>query len=141
MSEQMTLDVLNQLLALHSRSLPTYLACARPWFPKPDSEAESVLRHIAEDHKLMIDRIGTIIMDLGGTISASEFPMEFTDMHDLSVDYLVPQIITRLEQDVAWMRQCVPQLNDVPAARAIAEESLGAAQAHRDSLNELTIPA
>jgi hypothetical protein len=141
MSAQLTIDLLNQLLALHSRSLPTYLAYAQPWFHRPHSDAEAVLRHIAEDHERMVQRIGTVIMDYEGAIKASEFPMEFTDLHDLSIDYLVPQVVSRLEQDIEWMRQCVPQLNASPGARAIAEEALGAAQAHLDSLHELSLAA
>ena len=138
MAEPTTIDMLNRLLTLHSRSLPMYLASARPWFPQRDSDAQAVLRHIAEDQQLMVDRIGAVILDQGGAIQPSEFPMEFTDLHDLSIDYLIPQIAARQERELAWMRQCVDAVHDSPAARAIAEEALGAAQAHLDSLHELS---
>jgi hypothetical protein len=142
MADPSTLDLLNQLLALHSRSLPTYLDSARPWFSEPNSDAEAVLRLIAEDHRLMVDRIGTLILEHEGTIKPSEFSMDFTDMHDLSVDYLIPQVVARLEEDIDWIRrECVPQLSGASEARAIAEEALGAAQGHLDSLNELSLPA
>ena len=137
MPEQTTLDVLNGLLALHCRSLPMYLASARPWFSQPDSDAEAVLRHIAEDQQLMVDRIGAVILDLGGTVMPSEFPMEFTDLHDLSVDFLIPQIRARQQSELDWMRRSRDSLKDSPVARAIVEEALGAAQAHLDCLSEL----
>jgi hypothetical protein len=41
------------------------------------------------------------------------------------------------ERDIDLISDCVEQLNGAPMAKAIAEESLGAARAHLDSLNEL----
>lgn len=137
MPDQTVVNVLNRLLTLHSRSLPTYLASARPWFSKRNSEEEAVLRHIAADQKLMVGRIGTVIMDLGGSVFPSEFPMEFTDLHDLRADYLVGQVMERQQREIDWMRQNLDPLRSEPAALAIGEEALGAAQAHLDSLNEL----
>jgi hypothetical protein len=137
MADPETIELLNRLLNLHLRSLPMYLASARPWYPQADCEAKTVLRHIAEDQQLMVDRIGAVILDLGGSVQPSEFPMEFTDLHDLSIDYLYPQVIARQKSEIEWMRQCCEQLKDSPVARAVAQESLGAAQAHLDNLNDL----
>ncbi len=97
-----------------------------------------MLRHVAQDQQLMADRIGAVILDLGGPVASSEFPMEFTDLHDLSIDYLIPQIVSRQQSEIEVMRQCLESLQDAPAARAIAEEALGAAQGHLDSLDELS---
>ena len=138
MPESSTVEFLNRLLSLHSRSLPTYLASARPWFPQKSSEIEAVLRLIADDQRLMVDHIAAVIMDQHGTIQRSEFPMEFTDLHDLSVDYLLPRVIDRQQREIAWMRSGLADLQDEPAARAVAEEALGAAQAHLDSLLEVS---
>jgi hypothetical protein len=114
-----------------------YLASARPWFPQPESEAAAVLRHIADDQQLMVDRIGHVILDQGGSVQPSEFPIEFTDLHDLSIDYLIPQLIERQQREIDWMRQCAESLHEDPTARAITQEALGAAQGHLDSLQEL----
>ena len=132
-----TVDVLNRLLALHSRSLPTYLASARPWFADNEQEAMTVLRHIAESQESMVERLGTMVVEEGGVPQLGEYPLYFTDMHDLSIDYILPRLVEWIESDVTTIRQCVGELNGVPAAKAIAEEALGAAQAHLDSLNEL----
>jgi hypothetical protein len=42
------------------------------------------------------------------------------------------------EQDVATIGQLVERLQTAPAARALAEESLGMAKGHLDTLRELT---
>lgn len=132
-----TVDVLNRLLALHSRSLPTYLASAQPWFAEHEEEATTVLRHIAESQELMVERLGTLVIEEGGVPAIGEFPMMFTDMHDLSMDYILPRLVEWIESDMSTIRECIGQLNGAPAAKAMAEEALGAAQAHLDSLHEL----
>ena len=132
-----TVDVLNRLLALHSRSLPTYLASARPWISENEQEAMTVLRHIAESQGEMVERLGTLVVDEGGVPHIGEFPMMFTDMHDLSLDYILPRLVEWIESDIVTIRQCIGELNGAPPAKAIAEEALGAAQAHLDSLHEL----
>lgn len=129
-------EILNQLLAIHLRSLPVYLASAPPWTPTPDSPALTTLRHIAQDQLLMADRIGKVILEQGGTIAGSEFPMEFTDLHDLSIDFLMPQVKSRLERELEFIRRCAEELRPYPAPRAIAEEAAGAALGHLDSLRE-----
>lgn len=141
MSVSTTVDVLNRLLALHSRSLPSYLASARPWFADNEQQAMTVLRHIAEDQELMVERLGTLIVDVGAVPAMGEFPMTFTDMHDLSMDYILPRLIEWVESDIDSIRQCVAALDGEPEAQALAEEALGAAQAHLDSLNELRQPS
>ena len=132
-----TVDVLNRLLALHSRSLPTYLASARPWIAENEQEAITVLRHIAESQESIVERLGTMVVEEGGIPSIGEYPMMFTDMHDLSMDYILPRLVEWIDADIVTIRQCVSDLNGAPAAKAIAEEALGAAQAHLDSLQEL----
>jgi hypothetical protein len=133
-------QILNQLLAIHLRSLPVYLASARPWTPSPDSPALTTLCHIAKDQLVMADRIGKVIMEQDGMIASSEFPMQFTDLHDLSIDFLIPQVKARLERELEFIRRCVEELQAYPAPRAIAEEAAGAALAHLDNLRDLTKP-
>jgi hypothetical protein len=137
MADQNVVDPLNRLLALHSRSLPMYLASAQPWFPELDSDAERVLRHLADDQRMMVDQIGAVILDIGGLVQPSEFPMEFTDLHDLSIEYLLPLVAARQQEELGQMRQIAHQVRHHPTARAVAEEALGAAPAHLDNLREI----
>lgn len=137
MGEMTTVDVLNQLLAIHSRSLPTYLRSAPPWYGDEDSEAVTVLRHIADDHALMVAKIGSEILREGGVVKGGEFPMLYTDMHDLSIEYILRQVVLQQESEMEVIRSCVSKLQHAPAARALAEEALGAAQGHLDNLNSL----
>ena len=137
MARQTTVDTLNRLLAVHSRSLPQYLCSAHPWTTAKDSQAEHVLRQMADDHRLMVERIGSAILAEGQRPELGEFPMAFTGMHDLSIQYLIHEVAERQRQGLATIRQCVEQLQHAPAARALAEEALGAAEGHLQNLEEL----
>ena len=140
MARQDTIDVLNRLLAVHSRSLPQYLCSARPWTTNRDSKSEKALRLIADDHRLMVERVASAILSEGGRPELGEFPMSFTGMHDLSIQYLMHEVIDRQRKELATIRDCVTQLQHAPAARALAEEALGAAEGHLQNLEELGEP-
>ena len=96
MPRRSPVEILNQLLALHTRSLPTYLLSAKPWVANEDAEAAlAVLEQIAADQQLMAGRIVSVIRDEGGTPARSEFPINFTDMNDLSMDYIMAEVQSR----------------------------------------------
>lgn len=135
-----TIDLLNELLAMHSRSLPVYLASAKPWVRINDDRSLQVLRNMATDHKRLVERIGQAIAHHGGVPDVGEFPMLYTDMHDLATDYVVRTVRELQSRDVVRIAEITAALAEVPDALAIAQESLGAAKAHLDELDELTRP-
>jgi hypothetical protein len=134
-----TIDVLNQLLVLHHRSLPMYLSYAVPWSssePNGTQKVSDALDRLVEDQKLYSGRIADAILDRGGRIESGGFPMEFTDLHLLSLDFLLREMIRYLRRDIETIQRCVDLLDD-PAAKDLAEEALGNAKGHLDTLEEL----
>ncbi len=130
-----TIGALNRLLVLHSRSLPMYLKYARPWGSE-EGEAAAVLEAIVADQEEYVSRIGSLILERGGAVRHGEFPIQFTGMHELSWSYLLRQMIERQQRDIVEIHNCVTALAGDPFAHALAEEALGAAQAHLDTLRE-----
>jgi hypothetical protein len=131
-----TIAILNQLLNLHRGSLPMYLESAPPHRGNGDEKAAEVLSQIVEDQKLMVDRIATYITEKGGPVALGEFPMEFTDLHDLSMDYILGQVMSRQSNEIEIIEQLSRELADDPWAKSLAQEALGAAKAHLQSLEE-----
>lgn len=132
-----SVDQLNRLLALHGRSLPIYLTSAVPWVGRARGEAAEVLRAIAADQQQTVDRLGELIVEEGGRLNLGGFPMEFTSYHDLSIDFLVTKLIERQQADVRQIEAVVAETESGSTIRAIAEEALGAAKGHLQSLQEL----
>ena len=80
---------LNRLLAIHCRSFPQYLRWSRPHVPAGRGEELETLEAIALDQDVMAERISRMIVDADALPRTGEFPMEFTDLHDLDIDYLI----------------------------------------------------
>jgi hypothetical protein len=127
------INVLNRLLAIHYRSLPMYLRDARPRKQSGDDRADELLSQIIAEHQRMVEHISETLLELGGDIEPGEFPMLFTDMHDLSYDYLLRQLVDQQRQMVAQVQQCV----DAAPGEPLALEALGLAKGHLEELQEL----
>jgi len=136
-----TIYWLNRLLAIHCKSFPQYLRWSRPHVPPGRGEELAALEAVAMDQDVMGDRISRMIVDGDALPRTGEFPMEFTDLHDLDIDYLLRLTVRYQQQDVKAIQELVDRLQTAPAARSIAEESLGMAKGHLDTLRELTKPA
>ena len=130
------LQRLNRLLQLVYRSLPVYLEYAVPWHRHDDQEAVEALRHAAEDHQETAQRLARFIYDHDGAVDLGEFPLEFTDLHDLDMEYLLPLVVEAERRTIDEMEQIVQQLQS-PEAKTLAEEVLGAEKAHQDRFQEL----
>ncbi|MCA9213891.1 MAG: hypothetical protein KDB27_12555 [Planctomycetales bacterium] len=132
-----TIELLNELLALHSNSLPSYLVNAKPWSARRDAKVLEALAAVADDHRRMTDLIGSHILELGGSIQGGEFPMLYTDMHDLSSDYILNEVCRFQKLENSRIEQIADELAGSPKAQALAKEALGAGKAHLQNLGEL----
>jgi hypothetical protein len=137
MTTSETNDLLNRILVLHARSLPMYLGYAQPDQLWKNPKAAAVLNQIVGDHKRTVDRLAALILDNHGTVDHGEFPMSFTGLHDLSVDYLFKQLIDRQKRFIAVIEKLAEQLKLAPYAQAAAREAVGEARGHLENLEEL----
>ncbi|MCA9119337.1 MAG: hypothetical protein H6822_06135 [Planctomycetaceae bacterium] len=137
MSEATTNRLLNRLVAIHNRSLPVYLTYAAPAWHGGQESAKETMRLIAADQRETADRLAAMITAGGGVVDNGEFPIYYTGYHDLSFDFLLNEIIKEQKEDITTIEAVVARLTLVPMAKALAEETLGAAKGHLESLNEL----
>lgn len=131
-------SLLTQLLGIVAKSFPQYLRYSRPYIPPGRENVMETLEGIANDQDVLADRISQMITDVGAPLRTGEFPMEYTDTHDLGIDYQIAAAVEYQQQDIDSIRQIVDGLGDFPAAKALAEETLGMAKGHLESLEELT---
>ncbi|MFP6649024.1 MAG: hypothetical protein VB817_06170 [Pirellulaceae bacterium] len=132
-----TCSSLNRLSVAHSRSLTVYLQYAPPWLEKGHEEVTTVLEQIVSDQEATVDRIGTMIQSAGEDIDPGKFPISFTGLHDLSIEYLVSLMIEGQREIISISEQAVSELAADAMAQAVAQEAVGAAKAHLDSLLEI----
>jgi hypothetical protein len=132
-----TIEVLNRLYVLHHRSLAVYLHYAAPDRLASQPKARTVLAQMAADQTRTADKLATMILDTNGQVDPGEFPMSFTGLHDLSVDYLVKLLIDRQKKHIAACERLADMLTMAPYAQAAAREAVGEAKGHLDNLQEL----
>jgi hypothetical protein len=128
--------VLNELLGILCRSLPAYLADAKPWGQSSDQRLSSALDRLAADQQRYSRRLSEAIVAHGGRPEPGRFSMQFTAKHDLSLQFLRLEVIRQQEQDILAIQRCAAQLEDIPPLHYLAEEILGNAKGHLDILKE-----
>ncbi len=130
-------NLLNELIAMHARSLPVYLTDAIPWLTEKEAATSDVLNIIAADHLMTVDRLAEAVLDRDGTLRMGTFPTYFTGLHDLSIDYLLGETTKRQAADTKRIAEIAAALAPDAQAAALAKECWGAAQGHLESLREL----
>lgn len=137
MSPTDTVEVLNRVLTILWRSFPQYMRYARPYIPTGEERALETLDQIVAGQDALAERVHEQLIQAGALPDTPAFPMEFTDTHDLGLDYLIRNAIGYQQQDIAELQSIADSLHLAPAAKALAEEALGMAKGHLESLEEL----
>jgi hypothetical protein len=134
-----TIDTLNRVLAILERSFPQYLRWARPYIPAGRENFMQTNETIATGQDLLAERVAQQVFEAGGLADHGEFPIEFTDTHDLDIDFLIAEAIDCLKQDITELTQCVDALRLAPAAQSLASEALGLTKGHLELLQKLPV--
>jgi hypothetical protein len=140
MNDVRTVELLNRLIAILYRSLPMYLRYASPWRSDSSEPVWNTVEHILIDQDALVARAAELVQELGAQVQTGEFPMEFTGMHDLALDFLLQRLIHYQRRDLERLQQLAQQAvsNDIDRrARDLVQEALGSARAHLEILEEL----
>ncbi|HEX3600277.1 MAG TPA: hypothetical protein VHU84_09035 [Lacipirellulaceae bacterium] len=139
MSSPDTIDTLNRVLEILERSFPQYLRWARPYIPPSRANIMPTIETIVAGQDALAERVSQQVFDSGGLADHGDFPIEFTDTHDLDIDFLVKETIDCTKQDIAELEGCVDALRLAPAAQSLASEALGLTKGHLEQLEKLPI--
>lgn len=128
--------VLNRLLTTLYRALPIYLQGAHPWVPPERRQALDLLNRIAGDQQMYAQRVADAILHEGARMEIGQFPLEYAGLHDLGIDYLMKKAAESQRRQVEVVEECVAALDSVPRLHSLAQEILGNARGHLESLEE-----
>jgi hypothetical protein len=138
LSEPDSNQVLNNVLVTLHRSLAAYLSFADPWVAYGNEEPQRILTRIVADKEQFVARLTALLDARRHTIDFGEFPMEFTSLHDVSLAYVVNQLIEHQRRDVQTIEACLGRLASDVEGRALVEEILASSRRHLQSLEGLT---
>ena len=128
---------LMQLLLHHYRSLPIFLTEAVPWTHRGDEQATNVLLDIVAGQLDLSNRIAAELEQRGWPLDMGEYPMDFLDLHFLSLDFLLQRLVDNQQREVDAIARLSAEVNEDPVAHDLAQEALGAAKGYLESLTEL----
>jgi hypothetical protein len=131
---------LNEILVTLHRSLPVYLSHAAPWVAYGHEEAHRVLAKIVAEKEDHVHRLTEMLDARRHTIDRGEFPMDYTSLHDVSLDFLIRQLIGGQRQEVQRIEACERRLAGDREGRALAAEVRDTAQRHLRWLETLESP-
>jgi len=130
-------DVLNRVLVILRRSFVQYVRYARPFTPPGREHALEAFHKIAEEQDALAERVNNEIVDAGGWPDSGDFAMEFTDTHDLAIDYMIQGAIGYQRQDIAALDKLVTGAQGHHRAHALAAEAAKLAKKHLELLEQL----
>ena len=136
MSRSKVVDALNRLLANQCCSLVNYLSEARPWTHPGNEVLVEETRSIVADHEHYSQRLAEAIEDRDGNVNSGCFPMTFTSLNDLALDYLLVRLIEDQQINIQAAEQCMAELVEDPPAWSLASEVVGNERAHLDIMKE-----
>ena len=79
-----TINVLNRVLEILERSFPQYLLYARPYVPPGRENIMQTIEQIVAGQDALAERVSQHVFESGGLPDHGDFPIEFTDTHDLA---------------------------------------------------------
>ncbi|HEX5471742.1 MAG TPA: hypothetical protein VFW73_07630 [Lacipirellulaceae bacterium] len=132
-----TNTVLNRVLAILERSFPQYLLYARPYVPSGREGVMQTVEQIVVGQNALAERVAQQILDSGGRLDHGDFPIEFTDTHDLGIDFLLQEAIDCLKQDAANLQECADALRSSSVAQSLASEAIGLMKGHLEQLQKI----
>lgn len=136
LTSQQVVDGLNTLVKTLGSSLTMYLVDASPWVNRRSSGDMEALRSIVADQRQLIDDLGTAIIDRRGVVERIAFPTAFTDLNDLSLEYLLREAAKFQARDLQTIESALDKLQSDPEALALGQRVLGAAKGHLEMLKQ-----
>src|SRR6185436_14273006 len=132
-----TITVLNRVLEILERSFPQYLRWARPYIPPGRENIMQTIAEIVAGQDALAERVSQHIFESSGLPDHGDFPIEFTDTHDLAIDFLLQEAIDCTKQSIGDLEQSVDSLRLAPAAQSLASEALGMTKGHLELLQRI----
>ena len=130
-------DLLNQVLAMLRKSFPQYARYSRPYIPPGHEEAWRTIKDIATAEESLAHQVNDEILSMNGLTYAGDFPIDFTDTHDLGIDYIIAEAMGYQRQDITKLETIIEGLKPTPSAHAVVEEILNVAKRHLKTLEDL----
>jgi hypothetical protein len=126
---------LQRLLVDLGRSLLQYVGECWPWTDPAEEEIHHTIDRLVSRQKREIGRLGVLLSHRERVVDFGTYPTEYTDLHFLSLDYLLGELVAGENDLVRDLERAVDDYADDPEAAELLRSFL---QVERDAAAELT---
>lgn len=126
---------LNRLHYMMLRSFTAYSVDVRPVTFRGPEAMRDLLRRIAEEQRLLADRIAEAIREQNAAVEPGQFPIEFTSWNDVALPRIVERSIELLRHVTAEAGAIADRDSGAPVYH-FAKEVLNLTQRHLELLEE-----
>jgi len=134
MNRQPTTDAMNRVMNTLTCSVARYLRFARPWVDFRANAIADLVGQVADSQGEHVLRIGELLIERHGHVELRTFPLAFTGLNDLSIDYLLPLVIEDEKQIIALIESAADALACDPEARQMVVEVVECERRHLQML-------
>lgn len=128
---------LNAALVRVYRSLLQYVDECWPWAAHDESAEQRAVRDMAHQQRGFVSGLVDLLAERGWAIDFSNFPTEFTDLHYVSLDYLVGKLIADETDLISFLEQSRSAITGDPSAAALLTHLIDAERRHVAKLRDL----
>ncbi len=115
---------LNAFVIAIGRSLLQYADECWPWASMSETEAQSALRRLAALQRQEVAALSELLDQRGHVIDFGGYPTEYTDLHFVSLDFLLSRILSGEQAVVVELDDAAHACIDDPAAVDVLKEVL-----------------
>lgn len=130
-----SLSLLTAILARESSSLLSYLHGAWPWTSSRERDCARQLQALVEQELEGQRSLAALIRKRRAIPPSARFPMNFTTLHFLAVDHLLPKVVAEQRALLALLEQDAAHLDE--ATRVEVEPFLAMKRQHVEQLASL----
>lgn len=131
---------LNQLLIDVSRSLLQYVGLCSSWASRSQAAMEHEFAKLVDQQQHHVELLSDLLMARRWTIDFGGFPATFTDLHFLSLKYLLKLIVENQTAVVAELDEASHTCVDDPEAAELINQILAAERQITERLQALSAP-
>lgn len=131
---------LNQLLIDLSRSLLQYVGQCCTWASQAQADMEQDFGKLVAEQEHHVAQLAELLLERHWTIDFGGFPATYTDLHFLSLKFLLKQIVVNQKAIVAELDEAVHTCVDDPEATALITQILGSERQMTEQLQAMANP-
>ena len=140
MTEQQQNADLNALVIDLGRSLLQYVGEAWPWTDESSRDMQSAVDDLVARQAALVKRIVNCLAAGNWAVDLGIYPAEYTDLHYVSLDFLLAQLIHNADDLVAVIREIRRRISDDAAVAPLLSDAESDQQFIANKLRELAEP-